>query len=186
MQPTSKQIQQALRHIRYEIESFLQTPEYDPSNKALEESVYFRKMAHCRVLYHFFRKPSSERRDRGKLVDDDVLAEDYGFPAKDVYGEDSVALLSRLNEDLLHLTYARLTRTPDTKPWPMDRLFPPIEQRTREFIDHILSLDSHRIDEAEKARWRALRKDVLLKIPLQQSTSNIADSILSMIETKSS
>jgi hypothetical protein len=68
----------------------------------------------------------------------------------------------------------------------MDRLFPPVEQRTREFIDHVLSLDSHGIDEAEKARWPALRKDVRLKIPLQQSTSNIADSIVSMIETKSS
>ena len=109
-------------------------------------------MAHCRALYHFFRKHAFQRQDRGKLVDDDVVAEDYGFPAKDVYGEDSVALLSRLNKDLPHLTYARLERTPDTKPWPMDTLFPPVERRSREFIDYILSFEPHKIDQAEKGR----------------------------------
>jgi len=33
MQPTAEQILQALPHVRYEIESFLQTPEYDSCNK---------------------------------------------------------------------------------------------------------------------------------------------------------
>src|SRR6266480_5729266 len=96
MHPTPEQIRQALPHIRYEIESFLQTPAHDSHNEALQESVYFRKMAHCRALYHFFRKPLSERQDRRKKVDDDVLSEDYGFQAKDVYGEDSATLLNRL------------------------------------------------------------------------------------------
>jgi len=126
MHPTPEQIRQALPHIRYEIESFLQTPAHDFHNEALQESVYFRKMAHCRALYHFFRKPLSERQDRRKRVDDDVLSEDYGFQAKDVYGEDSATLLNRFNKDLLHLTYARLDRTPETKPWPMDELFLPL------------------------------------------------------------
>src|SRR6266513_1518668 len=66
MHPTPEQIRQALPHIRYEIESFLQTPAHDSHNEALQESVYFRKMAHCRALYHFFRKPLSERQDRRK------------------------------------------------------------------------------------------------------------------------
>src|SRR5437867_7444048 len=167
MQPTPEQIRQALPHVRYEIESFLQTPAYDSQNEALQESVYFRKMAHCRALYHFFRKSLSERQDRRNRVDDDVLSEDYGFQAKDVYGEDLATLLNRFNKDLLHLTYARLERTRETKPWPMDKLFPPIEQRTREFIDHILSFGPDKIDPAEHARWRRLSNDIRVNIPLQ-------------------
>jgi len=186
MQPTSEQIRQALPHVRYEIESLLQTPEYDQRNKALEESVYFRKMAHCRALYHFFRKRASERQDRGNMVDDDVVAEDYGFPSKDVYGKESAALLSRFNKDLLHLTYTRLERTGETKPWPMDRLFPPVAQRAREVIDHILLLEPHSIDQAERTRWHGLRNDLRVKIPLQQNTSNVAEPIVSRIEMKES
>jgi hypothetical protein len=186
MHPTAEQIQQALPHIRYEIESFLQTPPYNSRNEALRESVYFRKMAHCRALYHFFRKPVSKRQDGRKRVDDDVLSEDYGFQAKDVYGKDSATLLSRFNKDLLHLTYARLERTPETKPWPMDELFPPVEQRTREFIEHILSFGPDRIEPAEQGRWRKLRGDTRVKISLQQSTSNIAESIVSVIEKEAS
>src|SRR5438067_10969756 len=186
MQPTPEQIRHALPHVRYEIEGLLQTPQFDSRNKTLEESVYFRKMAHCRVLYHFFRKSLSERQDRRNKVDDDVLAEDYGFPAKDVYGQSSATLLSRFNKDLFHLTYTRLERTRETKPWPMDRLFPPVEQRAREFIEHILSLEPDKIDQVEQARWRALTNNVHLKIPLQQSTSNIAESIVAVIEMKGS
>jgi hypothetical protein len=63
--------------------------------------------------------------------------------------------------------------------------FPPVEQRAREFIGHVLSLELQRVDEAEKARWRALRNDSYLKIALQQSTLNVADSIVS-IETRPS
>jgi hypothetical protein len=66
----------------------------------------------------------------------------------------------------------------------MDRLFPPVQQRAREFIHHILSLEHDKIDLAEKARWRALIDNVRLKIPLQQSTSNIAESIVTVVDTK--
>src|SRR6266581_594101 len=51
MDPTPDQVARVLKHVHYEIESLLLTPQYEQWNKALEESVYFRKMAHCRVLY---------------------------------------------------------------------------------------------------------------------------------------
>src|SRR5207244_12101827 len=86
------------------------------------------------------------------------------------------------NKDLLHLTYARLDWTPETKPWPMDELFPPVERRTREFIEHILSFGPDRIAPAGQARWRQLRNATRVKVPLQQSTSNVAESIVSAIE----
>jgi len=68
----------------------------------------------------------------------------------------------------------------------MDELFPAVEQRTLEFIEHILSFGPDRIDPAEQARWRKLRIDTRVKIPLQQSTSNVAESIVSVIEIKAS
>ncbi len=71
MKPTYDQIQSSLEHVHYEIESFLQSPEYDPKNSALEESVYFRKMAHCRALHDFFKTAANNRKQ------DDIVSGDF-------------------------------------------------------------------------------------------------------------
>jgi hypothetical protein len=173
MQPTPEQIARALPHVRYEIESFLQTPDYDKRNKALEESVYFRKMAHCRVLYYFFKKRAKERIDRGDRIDDDVVSEDFEFPACDVYGSDRRKLLNRFNKDLLHLTYDRLNRTSNTKPWPMDELFPPVAERAKLFIDHILGRWTGDMAVEERRLWTKLKSNVQGDVPLCQNTSNV-------------
>lgn len=178
MNPSPDQIARALPHVRYEIESLLQTPAYDQANKALEESVYFRKMAHCRALYHFFNKKERREDRRG----DDILSADFGFPSQDVYGQSAKDLVKRFNKDLLHLTYERLTRTPDTKPWPMDALFPPVAQLCREFIEHILTKFTGRVADDERKLWAELKSDVARGTPLQQNTSNVAERITSSIE----
>ena len=85
MNPTQEQIVQALPHVRYEVASLLQTPAYDLSNKTLAESVYFRKMAHCRALYTFFTRPVVKRQKLDPN-DDDVVSEDHGFQAEALYG----------------------------------------------------------------------------------------------------
>jgi hypothetical protein len=184
MKPTPDQIAQALQHVFYEIQSFLQTPEYDHSNKALEESVYFRKMAHCRVLYDFFTTKADDRNGSN----DDIVSEDFGFPipTKELYGDKPRELLDRFNKDLFHLTYDRLKRTPKTKPWPMDCLFPPVAQRSREFIDHILTRCTIAVSEAEIKLWSDLKAAVAAQPPppLQQNTSNIAPPLISVIEVK--
>ena len=159
MTPTPEEIAKALPHVRYEIESLLQTPDYDRTNKALEESVYFRKMAHCRALYHFFRKEAGQRVDRRDRIDDDIVSEDFGFPARDVYGSNAGELLKRFNKDLLHLTYERLKHTPNSKPWQMDVLFPPVAQRAREFIDHILMRFSGNFSDQERKLWADLKSN---------------------------
>jgi len=147
MKPTPEQIKGALPHVDYEIEGLLLTPKYDESDKALEESVYFRKMAHCPVLHDFFTTSGLDRRD------DDILCEDFGFPAQALYGNDAKSLLARFNKDLFHLTYARLERTPATKPWPMGLLFPPVCKRSHMFIAHVLKSPSLRIADAEMKCW---------------------------------
>lgn len=185
MTPTPEQITAALPHVRYDIESLLLTPNYDRSNKALEESVYFRKMAHCRALYHFFKKTASQRIDRVARIDDDIVSEDFGFSAQDVYGSKADELLKRFNKDLLHLTYERLIRTPNTKPWPMDVLFPPVAQRAREFIEHILTQFTGNVPERERRLWEVMKSDVKEGVSLQQNTSNVAEPIISSLEIRS-
>jgi hypothetical protein len=183
MKPTPDQIAQALEHVRYEIESFLQTPDYCRSNKALEESVYFRKMAHCRVLYDFFTTKAEDRNQSN----DDIVSEDFGFPipTKALYGDKPRELLNRFNKHLFHLTYDRLNRTPDTKAWRMDLLFPPVAQRSREFIDHILRNYALGVS-AELTLWAELKAAVAAQPPppLQQNTSNVAPSQILVIEEK--
>ncbi len=176
MTPKPEQISNALPHIRYEIESFLQTPDYDRSNKALEESVYFRKMAHCRALHHFFKTEKNKRKD------DDVLSVDFGFPAFDVYEANSKEWSKRFNKDLMHLTYERLNRTPNTKPWPMDELFPPVAKRSKEFINHILTQYNGSMPDSERKLWERLKAEVDEKSPLQQNTSNVAAPTVSNLE----
>jgi hypothetical protein len=155
---------------------------YDQSNKALEESVYFRKMAHCRALYHFFKK--AERKDTPRREDDDILSEDFGFAHKELYGNEREDLLNRFNKDLFHLTYERLKRTPDTKPWPMDALFLPVAQQSKEFIEHILTCHDVPVTETERALWTNLKAAAAANLPLQQNTKNVAESQISYIELK--
>jgi len=176
MKPTSHQIIEALHHVRYEVESLLLTPAHDSSNEALVESVYFRKMAHGRVLYTFFTTPLSKR------YSDDVLSEDFGFPAEQLYGVDREELLERFNKDLFHLTYTRLERTHDTKSWPMDSLLSPIARQSRRFIEHVIYTAAIQVSDSERDLWRALNVADTGGLRLQQNTSNVAAYQIQSIE----
>jgi hypothetical protein len=139
-------------------------------------------MAHCRALYQFFKK--AKRKDQPHRVDDDILSEDFGFKHRELYGNKSEDRLNRFNKDLFHLTYERLKRTPETKPWPMDVLFPPVAQRSMEFIEHILTCHDVPLTDEERALWTKLKDDVAAHSELQQNTSNVAESQISVIEGK--
>ena len=165
MNPTPSQIVQALPHVRYEIESLLQTPDYDPSNLALKESVYFRKMAHCRALYWFFTTPGSRRRE------DDVLCEDFGFKSERLYSGEARPLLDQFNKRLFHLTHGRIR---EKRPWPMLDLLQPVMGRSRRFVDHVLQTGAIQLDDEERRRWRALKNADARRFPLEQDTSNVA------------
>ena len=174
MNPTLPQVIGILPHVRYEIESLLQTPNHDEMNTALVESVQFRRMAHARVLFDFFTKSRSAPKKERLLSDDDVVSEDFGFPAEPLYGPEPKPLLDRFNKDLFHLTYSRLTRTAEVKPWPREKLLPPVEAQARKFIEHILQASNLSIPEDELGKWRELKEADRRKLPLRQNTSNIA------------
>lgn len=174
--PTIPQITASLPHVRYEIESLLLRLDHDPKNEALVESVYFRKMAHGRVLDTFFSKSTSERHT------DDVLAEDFGFPSRKLYGATQKELRDRFNKDLFHLTYSRLERTPSTKPWPMESLLLPVIEVSKMFIDHVIGPMFIPVSEAERTNWRVLKASVAGGLQLQQTTSNVTEYQIASIE----
>ena len=93
----------------YEILFTFGVPTHDPSDYCHWEAINFNRMAHARLLYIFLETPKAKRHG------DDVLAEDFGYPASPIL---LPADRLRLNKDLMYLTYARLRHTPITKPWP--------------------------------------------------------------------
>jgi hypothetical protein len=94
----------------YEILFTFGVPMHDPADYCNWEAINFNRMAHARLLYDFMEQPVAKR------YKDNVLAEDYGFPAAPIQLPDAERL--RLNKDLMHFTYDRLRHTPATKPWP--------------------------------------------------------------------
>lgn len=171
MEPTPPQIIDALPHVYYEIQALLLTPKHTPD---LVETVYFRKMAHGRVLFMFFST------ERCKRFADDILSMDFGFPAEPLYGDDPKALLDLFNKRLFHLTYSRIQEKDE---WLMDKLLPPVMRQSRRFIDHILQLSTIPIDDNERQRWRDLKSADARRLPLQQNTSNIAPYQIQIIES---
>jgi hypothetical protein len=169
MKPTPQDVLKALPHVRYEIESLLLTPEHDPSNSALRESVFFRKMAHGRLLYTFFTRSSCKPNERNP---DDVVSEDFGFGPEALYGDKPKALLDQFNKRLFHLTYSRMNYDDE---WLMDKCLLPVMRQSRRFIEHILGVATIPMEDEELRRWRDLKEKDSSKAPLVQNTSNVAD-----------
>ena len=65
-------------------------------------------MAHARALYDFFETPAAKRKQ------DDAVSEDFGFPARRIERPEDDR--NRLNKQLFHLTYSRLTYDETSKP----------------------------------------------------------------------
>lgn len=173
MKPNKDQISQMFEHVRYEIESFLLDPIYDKTNASLKESVFFRKMAHCRVLYGFFAEEKLNK--NGDRRDDDVWCNDFGFKREDLYGNQPRPLLDLFNKRLFHLTYARLDYTAEKKRWARETLFPPVVKQAKKFIEHVLAKQDLEMSDTERKLWTKLKTDIAAGNPLQQNTSNVAE-----------
>jgi hypothetical protein len=176
--PTRAQKIAVLKDIRYEIESLLATPKYDSADEVIRETVYFRKMAHARALHTFLTTSKPER------WKNDVLSEDYSFRASPIFPTlKSKELLERFNQALFHISYSRALRTPADKAWPIQEFLPPIVDRSKAFVGHFLSLGWPDVPQEEMMLWRRLLTPAYVRIPLAQSTSNIADSQIASVET---
>jgi hypothetical protein len=123
-QPTDEDRIAVLPHVLYEVRRvFIQ------EGNLLENEAFLLKLIHGRTLIVFFECAVDAR------TNDDVLAEDYGFPARPL-GMDP-ALRERINKDLAHLTYHRLRHTPETAPWKLWQLAP-LKGRSIEFLEHLM------------------------------------------------
>lgn len=94
----------------YEIVYTFGVPQHDPHDYCLWEMINFSRMGHARVLYAFLETPTERR------LGDDVLAADFGFPAKRIELADDDRV--RLNKDLFHFSYQRLRHDAESKKWP--------------------------------------------------------------------
>ncbi len=109
--PTREQVVEVFNYsLFYEVLFTFGVPVHDPTDYCNWEAINFNRMAHARLLYDFLEQPICNR------YKDNVLAEDFGYPAAPVSLPSDDRL--RLNKDLMHVTYDRLRHTPATRPWP--------------------------------------------------------------------
>jgi hypothetical protein len=96
--------------VYYEILFSCGVSAHDPTDYCSWEHLNFSRMGHARALLYFFECPSAD-----KKWDDDVVSEDFGFPAAGIaIAKDE---RDRLNKDLFHLSSRRVRHTQSSKAW---------------------------------------------------------------------
>jgi hypothetical protein len=131
----------------YEIVYTFGVPKHDPWDYCQWEMINLSRMAHARVLYGFLETKKEDRR-----FNDDVLAEDFGYPAQPVLlpKEDR----ERLNKDLFHLSYRRLRHTKESKRWP-DSIIANLLEPTLGFMRYIRDSRANLFSSStESESWR--------------------------------
>jgi hypothetical protein len=137
MQPTDQDRIAVLPHVLYELSRV-----FIHQGNLMENEAWLLKLIHGRTMIDFFERPVSAR------TNDDVLAEDYGFPARPL--DMDPELRERINKDLAHLTYSRLRHTAETAPWKL-WLLNPLRARAIEFLEHLVGQTRlHLPDEVQK------------------------------------
>jgi len=127
--PTRQQVVDVFNNsLTYEVLFTFGVPVHDPNDYCNWEAINFNRMAHARLLYDFLEQRIANR------FKDNVLAEDFGYPANPIPLPD--ADRQRLNKDLMHLTYDRLRHTPATKPWP-DSILAKLQDPMVGFMRHV-------------------------------------------------
>jgi len=127
MTPSPQQRLNALDHVLYEMEMFVNLPmqcDVTELHNALAESY----LIHARVLCDFFQRRRRE---------DDVVCGDYEFERETLDVPDDIE--QRFNKSLAHLTYSRLKFTDDTKAWITDKFRPQLLERIETFLQHVVA-----------------------------------------------
>ncbi len=133
-------------HVFYEIIFALGVSKHDAHDYCVWEHLNFSRMGHARALIYFFECPK-------RKWPDDLISEDFGFPAKKI--RLSKRDRDRLNKDLFHLSVARLRHKSKSKAWPhvfLNR----VHERSVKFIRYILSPKFERGIKVLKQQWELL------------------------------
>src|SRR5437870_3296987 len=109
--PSEGQKTNALDEVFYEIEQLVSLATHRNFDRNLNNAVVESNLLHLRNLRDFFNHLDYREKD-------EVLASDYGFPHSpiDIHRKYS----ERLNKDLAHITYSRVSRSEADKAWPYD------------------------------------------------------------------
>lgn len=103
--------------------------------------------SNCRNLV-FFETKVADRKD------DDVVAEDFGFPASVLPIQ--VKVRHRVNKEVAHITYSRIEHDlPGNRGWPYPDFVPLILKRSADFITHLLA--TNQTGTAKKEEWQDLK-----------------------------
>ena len=129
--PTDSEIKQAIELIYYEIKQLIDsTYLFQEAKEAKNKNAFIEsELVHVRILIDFF--------ENEKRRWDDILVSDYGFHPKNIDISDSDR--TRLNKDLAHLTYSRLSRSQEDKNWNPNIVVLPILIRASTFIKFLLN-----------------------------------------------
>lgn len=127
---------------------FVDHPSQEPSHclrNAWVESV----VVNSRNLLKFFET------DKCARFRDDVIAEDFDFPARKI--EMGTNVHNRVAKEVAHLTYSRIEHyLEDRREWPYHEFVPPILERSVEFIEHLFESKQVPVELGDK--WRGLRE----------------------------
>ena len=148
--PTAVAKTHALGPVYYEIQQFcksallrLDAPSFTPEANAYLESM----LVHVRVLTDFFGRATRPTRNGEEL--DDVLSCDFKFPATPLGLPEDYQ--TRINKELVHLTYTRATRvTNEEKNWEfvplvrlVNRCIEFMDSRSKEELDRLVEFRGH-------------------------------------------
>jgi hypothetical protein len=139
--PQPKQKQLILNALFYEIEQLIEASssgiggssfnfDIEDNDPYIVNALLESTLLHSRNLLGFFEQFTRHK--------DDVLAEDFGFAHRTINIDPEYR--RRLNKDLSHLTYSRLSRnTLEDKFWDYNQLVYPILDRSKEFFEYLLA-----------------------------------------------
>lgn len=146
--PDARERAAVLRHICYEIEQIAFLAMIPPGVGVEANARTESWLLHVRNLRAFFE---DSKRSRGG-ENDDVLCEDFGFPAESLNLPPGTR--ERLHRRLAHLSYSRVWHTEDDTRWPRQLMIPVLE-RSIAFALHVLERDD--LDDRNlRCLWEAL------------------------------
>lgn len=156
-----KQPYDVLREVIYEIKMLAATPTQPVDNEFAKIALLESRLLHTRNLIDFFERSqrTTRRTANGRVENDDVLAQDYGFLPRTVGL--SQRDKERLNKALAHIAYERVEyRSQNQMDWPLKTTLLPILVPCEEFLQYLIDKFLRKEDDKAKEELTRLLADI--------------------------
>ena len=110
-------------------------PRFRAADDWVHNSILEATLIHVRSLTEFFEVSRKTPPGKRPPFDDDVLAEDYNFPATTFKFPSSIR--TQINKRVAHLSYERTRIDPNERHWDLSSFIPQILIRARKFFVHL-------------------------------------------------